>query len=321
MELSNELIEQIAKIGQYMAESGHGTNKCLEYGWLPVPVHFYSPLPDIKDLENRGIFKKKSSLAGINRNIHGQLEFLDRAAGLFREETKEWPLTEQDTGGDDVFFMKNNCFSYDCASALHYMIRYFRPQRIIEVGSGLSSRVINEALAKNHAASDPPLLYSSHKNRANYTIVDPYATNKTQNLANVSNVRQQKVETCTDEIFLELQSGDILFVDSSHSVKAGGDVNFIILDILPKLNSGVIIHFHDISLPNEYDRQYFINESFRMFWTEAYLLQAFMAHNPDFEILLAMTMLGLEKPEQFKKAFPYRPEGSPGSGSFWIRRR
>lgn len=321
MELTKEIIEQIAQIGKYMADSGHGSNKCLEYGWLPVPVHFYSPLPDIKDLESRGIFKRKSELAGINRNIQRQLEFLDRAAGLFREETKEWPLTEQDTASKDVFFMKNNCFSYDCAAALHYMVRYFRPKRIIEIGSGLSSRVINQALAKNQADSNIPLLYEDKSQKTLYTIIDPYATGRTQALHNVGNVINQKVETCSDEIFLGLQSGDILFVDSSHSVKAGGDVNFIILDILPKLNSGVIIHFHDISLPNEYDRQYFVNESFRMFWTEAYLLQAFMAHNSDFEILLAMTMLGQEKPEQFKAAFPYRPEGSPGSGSFWIRRR
>jgi hypothetical protein len=81
-----------------------------------------------------------------------------------------------------------------------------------------------------------------------------------------------------DLAFLEeLKENDILFIDSGHTVRTRSDVNFLILEVLPRLAPGAIVHFHDIPLPFEYQKVYFTNPTFRVFWTEAYLLQSFLA--------------------------------------------
>ena len=123
-------------------------------------------------------------------------------------------------------------------------------------------------------------------------------------------------------MFRALGENDILFVDSGHTVRAGGDVNFLVLDVLPVLAPGVVVHFHDIPLPYEYAEVYFTNPRFRMFWTEAYLLQAFLCHNAAYEVLLAMNFLMRDHAAAFQSAWPHhdpRIHRFP-SHSFWIRR-
>jgi hypothetical protein len=133
---------------------------------------------------------------------------------------------------------------------------------------------------------------------------------------------KERVELTDIKLFDQLRENDVLFIDSSHTVRTGGDVNYLILDVLPRLAPGVIVHFHDISLPYEYSQVYFTNPSFRVFWTEAYLLQAFLSLNSQYEILLAMNYLMSDCLEEFCSAFPhFEPAKNwANSGSFWIRR-
>ncbi len=87
------------------------------------------------------------------------------------------------------------------------------------------------------------------------------------------------------EVFASLQAGDVLFVDTTHTVKIDSDVNRIVLDVLPALAPGVIVHVHDIFLPYEYPRVF--AERSGLHWAEQYLLQAFLAGNRDYEVLAA----------------------------------
>ena len=119
------------------------------------------------------------------------------------------------------------------------------------------------------------------------------------------------------EFFSQLQSGDILFIDSSHTVKIGGDVNYLFLEVLPRLNPGVIVHVHDIFLPFECRRDWVLDE-FR-FWTEQYLLQAFLTFNSEFEVLLGNYYLSRYHEEHLQAAFPDLPRWI--GGSFWMRRK
>jgi Methyltransferase domain len=119
------------------------------------------------------------------------------------------------------------------------------------------------------------------------------------------------------DFFSKLESGDILFIDSSHTVKIGGDVNYLFLEVLPRLKPGVIVHVHDIWFPFDYDRQWVLGE-FR-FWAEQYLLQAFLAFNSEFEVLICNSYLGFYFPEELKSCFPHSPWS--GGGSFWMRRK
>ena len=119
------------------------------------------------------------------------------------------------------------------------------------------------------------------------------------------------------EFFSQLDSGDILFIDSSHTVKIGGDVNYLFLEVLPRLKPGVIVHVHDIFFPFEYRRHWVLDE-FR-FWTEQYLLQAFLTFNSEFEVLMANYYLSRYHKEHLRAAFPDLPRWI--GGSFWMRRK
>ena len=298
---------------KHMANTGQGTDECLEIGCLPMNVHFYSPIPDIKDLESRKIWEEKSELPGIDFHPDEQIALLEQLGREFGSEC-EWPLTP--TAIATQFYLKNNSFSYGCASALHTMVRHFKPQHFIEIGSGHSSKIISRALEMNK--NDDP------SRTPEYIVVDPYPGEiVSKRLSFISKLVKEKVE-CLDRNFFEiLGENDILFVDSGHTVRTGSDVNFIILEVLPRLRPGVNIHFHDINLPYEYPRVYFTNPQFRMFWTEAYLLQAFLSFNRDFEILLAMNYLQTDHMSEYCKAFPRfnMADNWANSGSFWIRRK
>lgn len=155
-----------------------------------------------------------------------------------------------------------------------------------------------------------------------YTIIDPYSSLDITQFPINTNIMLQPVELVNLEIFESLEENDILFIDSSHVCKTGSDVNFEILEILPILKKGVLIHFHDIPMPFEYPNVYATNPDFRVFWTESYLLQAFLICNNDFQIELSMSYLQANFLEDLKIAFPHSLKADFGwvSGSIWIRR-
>ena len=301
----------LAPVITYMAKTGVGTDDCLRWGALPMPVHFYSPIPDLRNLEERRIWDRQSALAGLDFHPEAQIEFLLRLGKQFGAECN-WPADPQADASQ--FYTENGTFSYGCAAITHCILRYFKPRHVIEIGSGNSTLVISKALYLNAKDSAESI---------EYTAVDPYPRSIVEKgLSGLTNIIKEPVERMGTGFFDRLGGNDVLFVDSSHTVRIGGDVNFLILDVLPRLAPGVIIHFHDIGLPYEYPKVYSTNPKFRVFWTEAYLLQAFLCYNNQFEILLAMNYLMTEHAEAFRSAFPlYDPlKHRAGSGSFWIQR-
>jgi len=296
----------------YMAKTGVGTDDCLRWGSLPMPVHFYSPVPDLGDLEKREVWDHKSALVGLDFHPEAQIQFLQRLGKQFGLECN-WPPDPQ--VDPDQFYTENGTFSYGCAATTHCILRRFKPCHVIEIGSGNSTLVISRALSLNSKDSLEPI---------EYTAVDPFPRSIVEKgLSGLTRIIKEQVERLEIGFFDRLAENDVLFVDSSHTVRIGGDVNYIILDVLPRLAPGVIVHFHDIGLPYEYPKVYSTNPRFRVFWTEAYLLQAFLSFNSQFEILLAMNYLMTEHLEEFRGAFPlYDPlRHRASSGSFWIRRK
>lgn len=304
------LLPPLAPLVKIMADTGYGTDRCLTKGCLPLPIHFYSPVPDLQDLRARGIWSRRSELPGLDFRGAEQLELLAELGREFGVECK-WPQNSIDD--PQAFFTNNSGFSYGCAASTHCVIRKFQPRRFVEIGSGMSTRVIAEALRLNRVSS-----HESH-----YTIIDPFPSDQVKRLSAVNVILAQRVETADVSIFESLRAGDILFIDSGHTVRIGGDVNFLILEVLPRLAPGVIVHFHDIPMPYEYSELYYTNEKFRMLWTESYLLQAFLSCNSHFRILLAMNYLILENMNAVRDAWPhYDPTAHvQHSHSFWIMRQ
>ena len=298
----------LAPIITHMARTGVGTDRCLRLGSLPMPVHFHSPVPDLEDLERRKVWDRKSDLAGIDFRPEEQVAFLLKLGKEFGREC-DWPPNP--SSDPYKFYTENYSFSFGCAAATHCILRHFKPHRLIEVGSGNSSLVISQALSLNAPESE-------------YIVVDPYPRSMIENgLPALTRLVKERVELLDVNFFAQLAKDDVLFIDSGHVVRIGGDVNYLILEVLPRLAPGVIVHFHDIGLPYEYPKVYATNPKFRVLWTEAYLLQAFLCFNSEFEILLAMNYLMSERQEVFRGAFPlYDPvKHRAMSGSFWIHRK
>lgn len=302
----------LAPIISFMARTGEGTDACLRWNCLPLPVPFHSPVPDLADLERRKVWDCRTDLVGIDFRPDAQTALLGKLGQEFGSEC-DWPPNP--TSDCYQFYTENASFSYGCAASTHCILRHFKPRHVVEIGSGNSSLVISAALFLNAA--------DTTAKDAEYTIVDPYPRPIIkEGLPKLRRLVNERVELLDVDFFDRLGENDVLFIDSSHAVRIGGDVNYLILDVLPRLAPGVIVHFHDIALPYEYPKVYATNPHFRMFWTEAYLLQAFLCLNSQFEVLLAMSYLMTERKEAFGSAFPpYDPaKYLLGSGRFWIRR-
>jgi hypothetical protein len=124
------------------------------------------------------------------------------------------------------------------------------------------------------------------------------------------------VQEVPDALFESLQAPDILFIDSTHTSKAGSDVNHLVLRILPRLQPGTLVHFHDIHLPWDYHPA--LVKEHKRFWTEQYLLLAFLLFNDAFRIVWASGYLGHFEQDRLNRAFPFVP-AAMGS-SLWLRK-
>ena len=303
---------QVAEMVHVMAHTGRCSQQCLDVDCLPMLAHFYTPVPDLKDLEARDVWGKTSDLPGVDFRPDFQTELLLRLGADYGQEC-DWP--PDPTDDPTAFYTENNSFSFGCAASTHVMLRDLKPRRVVEVGSGMSSRVISQAMVMNQ---------QDIGQAGEYTIVDPYPGEVViGGLPGLSRVEAQRVELMPVEFFSDLGNGDVLFIDSGHTVRMGGDVNYLFLEVLPRLAPGVVVHVHDIPMPYEYTKTLATNPSFRMFWTESYLLQAFLCFNSQFQVLMAMNYLMFEQAQSFKQAFPlYDPDKHLNlSGSFWIRRK
>jgi predicted O-methyltransferase YrrM len=282
-----------------VARRGSGTDHCLKSGFLPVPLHYYQPIFD-PDAIPESVWERRHDLPGIDFNEQRQLALLQEF-GKFGEECC-WP--EHATSG---YYAQNGSFGYSSGAVLHAAIRYFAPRRVIEVGAGMSTLLLTAALKIN----DGGLL----------TTIDPNPREQVSDLPERCEIVRKPAERIPLETFEALERNDVLFIDSSHVVRTGGDVNYLYLDVLPRLKPGVVVHIHDIQLLYEYFRAYSARQDApRLFWTEQYLLQAFLTHNSKWEILLAGYWVQRDRTEQFQAAFPYwRPNVHRLTTSFYIR--
>lgn len=296
---------------RYLAETGVGSDECLKSRVFPARVDFYSPIPDVEDLRLRDVWSRRSAMAGVDWNLERQLNSL-RAVTVAHSAECRWPRRRPE-GETEGYYVDNGAFGFGCAAAVHCMVRHLKPRRVIEIGSGNSTRVIGAALCRNREEGCP----------SNYLVIDPFGSPGLERLPGVDEVLRSRVEVVEPGRFGGLDERDILFIDSGHVVRIGGDVNFLYLDVLPTLRPGVVIHAHDIHLPNEYPQTYAENPQFRVFWTEAYLLQAFLCFNQEFEILFSMHALQHDCAAEFAQLFPQFVEFAdlPKSGSFWFRRK
>jgi hypothetical protein len=181
----------------------------------------------------------------------------------------------------------------------------YKPAHVVEIGSGFSSAALLDCAE-----------YLSFNTK--FAFVDPFPDRLNALLrpadklnCEVHSCRVQDIDT---KVFDSLGSNDLLFIDSSHVSKVGSDVNFLVHEILPSLQSGVLIHIHDIYWPFEYPEKWFKSG---ICWNEAYLVRAFLSNNSDFQIVCfsdyCYKLIGNKELERVSG-------NSDWGSSLWIRR-
>lgn len=292
------LLKNIRRAGVHRLP--HCKNALINVGVFPIRNHYYEPQFDNRNPDPD--FFEDRNLQGINWNVSGQLEMLKKLS--FSEELVNIP---QEKPNVLKFYLNNGAFESGDAEYWYQIIRTVKPKRIFEVGSGNSTLMAINAINKNQD-EDPSC-------KCEHICIEPYEMPWLEE-AGVSVVRK-KVEEVELSFFSQLQENDILFIDSSHIIRPQGDVLFEYLELLPSLNTGVIVHVHDIFSPKNYLKQWLQDEI--RFWNEQYLLEAFLSHNSSWKIVAALNYLHHNHYEKLKLVAPYlRPEREPGS--FYIQK-
>jgi hypothetical protein len=275
--------------------------------------HFYLPIPDAGDLGEE-FWAQESEMIGVEMNDAGALELLNRIPVYMAEFRERFPLhgSIEDAG----FYLINGSFMAIDAHLYYSLIRHFRPRRVVEIGSGFSTLLAGVACMQNwhDDGGSPPRL----------TAIEPYPSNfLKEGFPSLSELIEKKVQDVDLDVFTSLEANDILFIDSTHALRTGGDVQLEFCEILPRLAPGVFVHIHDISLPRAYPRVYFDNH---LYWNEQYVLQTFLAFNHRFEIIWPGNYMILRYPERVREFFPeynvmrdFYPSSEPTS--FWMRVR
>ena len=272
-------------------------------GVYPIYDHYYEPLFDDRKL--RYSLNKDRHLPGIKWNDSEQLELLDK----FNYQDELMVIPEEEQPAERSFFYNNPSLGPGDAEYLYCMVRNFKPNKIIEIGSGYSSLMIQLAIKKN-MQTDPG--YACEQ-----VCIEPYEMPWLEKMG--MKVVRKLVEEVDMNIFASLHENDILFIDSSHIIRPQGDVVFEVLEILPSLNPGVVIHVHDIFSPKDYTHKHIVEDV--LFWNEQYLLEAFLSCNDQFSIIGALNYLKSHYPDQINSKLPLLKKYIHHvPGSFWIKK-
>jgi len=271
-------------------------------------VPFY-PIPDTSELARRKDFwGKPSEMPGVNLEPEGQLQFLREVLPAYVPECN---FPARATVVPHEYHTDNQRFGELSAAVLHAMVRRHTPRTIIETGSGFSTFVTARACQLNHESGHP----------AELLVIDPHPGDTVRKgFRGLGRLVVERVEKVGVELFLKLGAGDILFIDTTHVVKTGSDVCFLYLEVLPRLQPGVLVHIHDIFFPFDYPRQWVVDQ--RHFFSEQYLLQAFLAHNRDYQVIWCESYMYWKHAGELDAVIPglsKRLERTMAS-SFWMKR-
>jgi SAM-dependent methyltransferase len=270
-----------------------------------TPVNFYSAIPNVTELASRP-WPEALPMTGVEMREEEQLAFLQECR-RFQEEYGAFPEKEPADGYG--YYRDQPMFRAVDAEVLYCMVRRHRPRRVIEIGSGFSTRVTAAAMRANAAEGGAGELVA----------IEPYPSEALRRgFPGLTELRVQEIQSLPPTFADHLEANDILFIDSTHVVRTGSDVLFLFLEVLPRLQPGVIVHVHDIFLPAEYPRGWVVDE--HRFWTEQYLLHAFLLFNGTFQVAWAGSYMHMRQPDAVRRAFPAYDPSRDWPGSFWMRR-
>lgn len=281
----------------FLAQSQHDTLD--RWGYHVRPIQYYEPLPDFRRITEESVNRRREYPA-LDFNWTEQLRLLSDLTS-YRNELEE--LSQQ-----NVFDFQNGFFGGFDAAVYYALIRQLKPRQVIEVGGGYSTRIAARALTHNR----------QEDRDGGLKCIEPYPESRLTDEIAQTHLITKPVQEVDIGFFAEMEANDILFIDSSHTVKFGSDVNYLFLEILPALKPGVWIHVHDIFFPNDYPEEWLIEK--RLALNEQYLLEAFLAFNPSFSIRLSNHWLCLDHPAAAAALQPSSADNGCPAAGFWFQR-
>ncbi len=276
----------------------------LRRGGTYPPGHYYSPVPKREEVLAylNSTNAAETELGDIDLNRQSQFELLT----AFQAFYDALPFPEK-KNRDCRYYYDQTWFCYADAIFLYSFLRHAKPQRIIEVGSGFSSAVILDTVERCF----------SHRPDITFIEPDPARLRRLLKPGDDARIRivEKKVQEAPIETFASLSAGDFLFIDSSHVLKCGSDVQFLMFKVLPRLPAGVFVHFHDVFYPFEYPAEWLLKGRY---WNEDYFLRAFLAYNREWEIHFFNTYVAAVFEEFLREKMPLCLKNT--GGSLYLRR-
>ncbi len=264
---------------------------CQNLGVDILPRHYYSNIPHIKELRTTASWREARSMIGVaGADLNSQLAFIEECC----DSRLHGSMCQQDVHSRACRDNGEGGYGPIEADFLYCFVAQKRPGKIVQVGAGVSTAVIL------HAAS-------TAQYHPKIVCIDPYPTRylkeaSEKGLITLVREKAQEVDLST---LIDLNAGDLLFVDSTHAVKVGSEVNRLMLEVLPRLKVGCYVHFHDIYFPYDYPASLFDTV---FFWTESILLHAFLINNSKFSIVASLSMLHHARSKELQVLLPnYRP--------------
>jgi len=264
------------------------------------PARFYSQLPTVLDIENSFEYKPQFASTGPYATIFDRAALAEQL-NEFKKYSEEFdPPVDSPTEVPSTYYWNNPAFSYSDAMSYWAAIRRYKPNTIIEIGSGFSSLVARDAVARN--------------GHGNLILIEPYPMEWLSGALPEATVIDRQAQSFEPgELNDLLDDGDILFIDSTHTVKIGSDCLNIYLRLLPEIESDIHVHVHDVSLPMPYTKA---RAHLNVHWVEQYLLMAYLQDNPRVNITFGSSA-GVTFMREAMNDFMHH-RYPPGGGSLWF---
>lgn len=269
---------------------------------------YYSGLNDLSFLgENRDLWHDRPLPPGVEWDLEAQLEAVRRFAP-YLPELADVPLDAPP--GPPRYHWRND-FWGDADAVVHYgLLRDAKPRRIVEVGSGWSSLLMAQALARNEEEGAPAAVVDQ---------VEPFPRKELLSALPAEwSLHETILQRAPLEVFEALGDGDVCFYDGSHVARTASDVVWFFFEVVPRLRPGVLVHVHDIFWPADYPDEWIFDRA--QTWNEQYLLQAFLMYNRDFEPLICNAALAEAYEAELTELFS-GVEARAHGVSVWLRRR
>lgn len=270
------------------------------------PGHFHSPVVDpaqVGAYVARERHTRPDSIAGIELDLSAMRAFWLANLDFIRTT----PFTDEPSPANRYDYT-GGPYPWGDGIILRAMIGHFRPQRVVEIGSGYSTACMLDSAEHARLTSFAVTCIEPYPERLNALLRADDASRVT--------LMRQPVQEVDASIVDGLDANDILFIDSTHVMKTGSDVHYELFHLLPRVKAGVLVHVHDVGYPFEYPDPWIFEENYS--WNEAYVLRAFLMFNQAFRVFFWNSLHAGFYAKQIAEEYPAVLR-NPGTG-IWLRR-